>query len=362
MKNIFKLLFLIILCSVVFAACEKEEGLHELLELWVPPSIQQTSDITVGAYYYPVFSDTNWMIGQFHEPDIGLYNSEEVSVVEQHIDYSKQAGVDVWLYSWGGMESRGDTILQEVLPMANGINDVQISIVFEHGAVTETGPIDLSLETDKLKMIEAFVYLKPVFERSNYFKIDGKPVVVIRSGTGYQPQPDQLIAGDPDLRPAAFDEVRNEVNLQSGMDLYLIGDVVDWYPPERFPEYLATFDAITPYNMHTNSKQVNTRFNESVDLSYEHWTEYTDANGHLFIPNAIPGYNDTIQETRNNDVLPRGEQFFREQCNISKKYLNPGLNLVFVTSFNQWHEDTQIEPSPTYGNIYLDILKGEFKL
>ncbi|MCP4122342.1 MAG: hypothetical protein GY751_11365 [Bacteroidetes bacterium] len=358
MNYINKFLFFVFLFTIGLIACEEDEDMSKYLDKWVAPNIQITSDVTIGAYYYPRFDSASWTTGSFNVPELGLYNSEEVSVIEQHAQWSKQAGIDVWLYSWGGTESISDTVLQQIFPQVSSINDIQLAIVFEQGAVKEGGGVDLSVEAELQKMIEEFVYLKSTFDQSNYFKVDGKPVVVIRSGNGYWPRPDLLIDSDPDLRPAKIVELRNEVKAQTGYDLYLIGDVVDWIPPDRYAEYVSSFDAITPYNMHTNSKQLNTRFNEAVDLSFEHWNEFA----YTFVPNAIPSYNDTIQETRSNDVLPRSESFFREQCNISKKYLNPSLNLVFITSFNQWHEDTQVEPSPAYDNTFLDIINQEFKL
>jgi hypothetical protein len=38
--------------------------------------------------------------------------------------------------------------------------------------------------------------------------------------------------------------------------------------------------------------------------------------------------------------------------------MNP--DVVCVTSFCEWYEDTQVEPAQSYGNLYLDILR-EFK-
>jgi hypothetical protein len=99
-----------------------------------------------------------------------------------------------------------------------------------------------------------------------------------------------------------------------------------------------------------------------------------------FWVSVIPGFNDLgVRPAQNHPVIPRGSattfsEFLRSVKPLLKRQSLP-LKVLVVTSWNEWHEDTQIEPTifisdPTqkpaeltrgnwyygYGTQYLDTL------
>ncbi len=104
-----------------------------------------------------------------------------------------------------------------------------------------------------------------------------------------------------------------------------------------------------------------------------------------YVPGVSPGYNDrAVRFERNNIGLSRrltaGSEpgtLFIAQLEQARYLVDPAMgNLLLVNSFNEWHEDTQIEPvvgEPTnlplnltnglqyegYGELYLNILRAE---
>lgn len=70
----------------------------------------------------------------------------------------------------------------------------------------------------------------------------------------------------------------------------------------------------------------------------------------------LPGFNDTAVRT-GNIPLPRSIDGFWKQLEIGGKYMDNNLRMIAVTTFNEWHEYTIIEPSREYEMKYLSTLK-----
>ncbi|KAH7695523.1 glycoprotein endo-alpha-1,2-mannosidase-like protein, partial [Aphelenchoides avenae] len=71
---------------------------------------------------------------------------------------------------------------------------------------------------------------------------------------------------------------------------------------------------------------------------------YCAKNGMLFIPSVGPGYNDT-QVRPWNDANSRGRgngDYYKEHFKMAH---TSKADIVSITSFNEWHEGTQIEPA-----------------
>ena len=78
---------------------------------------------------------------------------------------------------------------------------------------------------------------------------------------------------------------------------------------------------------------------------------------------VIPGYDDSALPSRNEIIINR------DNGNVYKlfweKAKHGGADWILITSFNEWHEGTEIEPSMEYGNFYLNataIHSKSFKL
>ena len=106
--------------------------------------------------------------------------------------------------------------------------------------------------------------------------------------------------------------------------------------------------------------------------------------GVAFIPDAQPGFDSlAVRPEENAHVLPRAlgprssqTSVFAASLALAGALVDPSLGLLNVTSWNEWNEDSQIEPTtlgpaPTssppaltqgysfqpYGFSFLDVLK-----
>jgi len=130
---------------------------------------------------------------------------------------------------------------------------------------------------------------------------------------------------------------------------------------------------------------------ESVDNYYAEqgkWRELALKENCRYIPPVSPGYNDRgVRLEKDHPPLSRKLTEFSDEGSLFLYQLQKALPLVdpavdrmiLVNSFNEWHEDTQIEPTVIggnatkpealtggleyigYGERYLDILKSQTK-
>jgi glycoprotein endo-alpha-1,2-mannosidase len=113
------------------------------------------------------------------------------------------------------------------------------------------------------------------------------------------------------------------------------------------------------------------------------WRTKAIMNGCRFIPAASPGYNDrSVRFESNHPPLSRKLTADSEEGSSFKYQLAKALplvdpmanNMILINSFNEWHEDTQLEPAvgitaslpvhltgglqyAGYGDLYLNILR-----
>ncbi|TSK34909.1 Glycoprotein endo-alpha-1,2-mannosidase-like protein [Bagarius yarrelli] len=102
----------------------------------------------------------------------------------------------------------------------------------------------------------------------------------------------------------------------------------------------------------------------SYGSSYQNWKslkDFCDGNNLLFVPSVGPGYIDTsIRPWNNHNTRSRVNGRYYETG--LQAALNVKPEIISITSFNEWHEGTQIEraiPKKTIRRVYLDYQPHE---
>lgn len=377
-----------------------EENHQTETSLRTPRQLQRTTTkkkLTVGVYYYP------WHGPDFHgggylrefldppqEPLLGEYDDTKPSVIKKHLAWSMKAGINLWVTSWWGPDTREDTTTRNVIfpAIKKKYKNMKIALHYETTGRLEYDESD-PIGTIPIGTINAdMVHLcKHYLSKSKYYRIDGRPVLVMYLT--------RLLEYDGILKEVVMN-MRRSVAKECGEDLYLIGDhAFGWAPDLSDGSFMESFyylDAITNYDVYGSMIDessyagldvVNTYYSEQ-----EKWKEAALEHGTRFIPAASPGYNDrgirleanhTALSRRLDEGMAEGTLFrggLERAFHLSDTLAN---NLVLINSFNEWHEDTQIEPVKTaeatalpdeltngvdyegYGFLYLDIVKEEKK-
>jgi hypothetical protein len=151
-----------------------------------------------------------------------------------------------------------------------------------------------------------------------------------------------------------FKTVRERLG-KRGVDLYLIADVVYWEAPDKldWPFLKEHFQAVTGYNMYYRPK-----FLDAVQRQFQATDRAARKEGLRLIPNVMSGYDDTpLRGTERVTINRRRGQFYRDYWAVASEFVGPNQPFLLVTSFNEWHEGTEIEPSTEHGDLYLRLTR-----
>ena len=311
--------------------------------------------LTVGAYYYAWYGPSQWSLGtpraQLDKPEqplLGHYDSADPAVIAQHFAWAQAYGVDVFFCSWRGPGSSDDATIHDDLLPSPARGPTQIALMYESLERLGMGPdnrIQLTAESTQT-MIDDFDYMeRTYFDRPGYYRIDGRPVVIVYAS--------RILRGDVAGTIAA---IRFHLLSTYGVNPYLIGDEVDWdLPPD--PERIGLFDAITGYTLYSRTQAsgwpAQLDYVQALGRRARQFQRVARAEGVAFIPDALPGFNSrAVRPQAAEHVLPRElgprssqVSLFASTLALAGSLVDPSLNLLAVTSWNEWNEDTQIEPT-----------------
>jgi len=340
----------------------------------------QNGNPIVGVYYYPWYRrPREWrQVMRTHlkapqQPELGRYRSDDPNVVAAHIVQSVRGGIDFWAVSWWGPEQHCDVTFRNAILTHPDAGKLKYAILYE-----ATGRFGRFNNPDYRHWIPDLTYMQQhYFDHPSYLRIDGKPAVFVYLTREYFRNKGQ----------DALKEMREKFP-----HLYLVGD--DVFGAGYRSEWARNFNAVTAYDVYGQSvgRLGGTRKAiEFLATNYRHAKAQANAVGTAFMPTIAPGYNDTAVRrghpgrARYFTDVPNSKEgdLFRAMIrDVALPLLDPRAdNIVMVTSFNEWYEDTQIEPTAgtappsttddsdngtyytggdryvDYGYLYLDILR-----
>ena len=263
---------------------------------------------------------------------------------------SQELGIDTWICSWWGPESWEDETLQTVvLPTLSKDSAerpaIDFCLLYESAGLLDFDP-ERGIEFTPALTSRFRAHFKYIagkyFAHPAYRRIEGKPVVYLYLSRTFSRDFADAIA-----------EIRQTVS-ELGYSMFLIGDEVYWGEPNR--ERIALFDGITAYNMHGPPRFANLGdYEEFVDecrLTYMRYRVVAAEVGTHFIPGIMPGFDATgTVGGEGYYVIPRdlhpgsSETVLESMRRMALPLIDPKLKLITLTSFNEWHEGTQLEPS-----------------
>lgn len=354
-------------------------------------STSDTSDYTIGVYYYPWhgsnFHNRQYLRGDLQPPQLpalGEYDDTDPAVIAQHLQWSRGANVNLWVASWWGPKSREDNTLLNVIMPHEDLEGTRIALFYE-----TTSRIKKSANYSTANVYSDVAYMaKNYFDDPNYMRIDGRPVLFVYL-TRVLSRVGKLGETIALMRLAAMEN--------GGHDLYVMGDQVFNEAPDDGNTYepFDLLDGVTNYDIYGNLRRPDgyagiERLTDLVNRNKE-WRDQTRVHGNCdFVPGIAPGYNDRSVRDGNTALsrkLDKGEpegSLFRASLEMALGLTEDSTgNMLMITSWNEWHEDTQIEPvvnieqssdNPwnltcygdpcakaltyeAYGELYLDILR-----
>ena len=328
-----------------------------VLAVFVQVGHAAAAPLTVGAYYYPWFGPNGqqWNRGFVRseldppeQPLLGEYDSRDPAVIAQHYAWAQTYGVDVFFASWAGPGSYDDTVIRDDLLPSPARGPTQISILYESLQRLPVGSDDrIHIGAAAIAtMVSDFDYLARTYlTQPGYYRIDNRPVVVVYASRIFRGQVAEAIQA-----------VRTHLEADYGIDPYLIGDEADWDLGPNLAR-IKLYDAITGYTPYSRTQPAGwpdaTGYVLTTGRRMREFRAAAAAAGVGFVPDAQPGFDDLgVRPEQAHHVLPRSlspgdpsDSLFASSLARAGENVDPSLNLLTVTSWNEWNEDTQIEPT-----------------
>jgi hypothetical protein len=266
------------------------------------------------AYYYAWWDADNFGRTLFQPGE--AYNSDDVKVMQRHVQQAQSAGLDGFVMSWYGDGDRTDKNLANLLDTAQ-----------------KTGfRATIHFETPKFWGVDDVIAQLKVFyeKRINHpaiVRYQGRPVIFFWQASTYDNNTWNYIRSQ-------VDPGRNAVWIADGDNFGILsGDA---------------WDGISPYSIAWSA-------NPARQLSSWASKAQAVAPDKLWIPPVSPGCNDAAARPTTCAQDRTGGNYYQATWDGALAS-NPGW-AVIVSTFNEWMESTQIEPSVQYGDQYLQITR-----
>ena len=262
----------------------------------------------------------------FNYPRLGLYDSHSWDVVKQHAAWSKAAGLTGLISSWWGPGSFEDQSTALLLEAAR-LQGLKVSVYLEAQKGGAAGA-----ERDLRYLMEHYV------DHPTWLKVDGRPVFFI------------YLQALEDCPANVWRDAAKRIAASGLPEPVLIGDVSPREPyfASRAPYMDGTHVYVmAPYIAGKTPAQIRAY----TDATYPDWK--AKSAGRIHCATVIPGFNDTRVPGRPQPrptVARNGTGTFAE---LWRAAIKTDADWVLVTSFNEWHEGSDIEPSREWGTTFL---------
>ncbi|UCD56577.1 MAG: glycoside hydrolase family 99-like domain-containing protein, partial [Candidatus Hydrogenedentota bacterium] len=258
--------------------------------------------------------------GATHHP-LELYDSNDPTVIRKHLEMSAAAGIDVLVATWWGQDDYHDRAFRKVIREAQK-SPVQVTIYYERvPAVTQKSQLVDAVVEDLRYVLDSYA------KSSAFFAVDGKPVIFIYGRAMHQ------------LGIDAWTQVVERV--KASRPVMLIGDSTS-------AEWADIFDGLHTYNPVGAVVGGTDMFGY-----YQRAVRTCRSASKIAAVTVIPGYDDS-HIGRSTPIIAD-----REDGSLYKSLLAAAVrsdpDWLVITSFNEWHEGSEIEPSREHGRLYLDL-------
>ena len=273
--------------------------------------------VPIMAYYYIWYDPSSWDRAKIDTPSLGKYSSDDVSVMRQHIQEAKAAGIEGFIVSWKSTDVLNSRLTQ-LADVAQQEN-FKLAIIYQ-GLDFYRNPLPIDRVASDLDVfIQRFASLPA-------FQLFSKPLVIWSGTWKFTTQDIEQVTKS---RRGALLILASERNLDGYTRLSSLvdGDAYYWSSvnPATYPGY-------------------QDKLNQMSQAVH-------DNNG-LWIAPAAPGFDARL--INGTTVVDRlNGNTFRTEINTA---MASSPDAVGIISWNEFSENSHIEPSQKYGTQYLDIL------
>jgi len=261
-----------------------------------------------------------------HYPLKGAYDSQDPKLIDWHIDLAKSHGLDAFIATWWSVGDYHDRAFAKLLDRAKAKG-------FEATVYWETVPGKGTAKVERAASDLAYI-VERYGGHPAFLKLDGKPVVFVYSRVMGQ------------VQMAEWPEIITLARQRCGRDFLLIADGY----VERFARL---FDGIHVYNIcgALNEKPIGS-IRDYARKTFPAAVKLAKSHARIACITVIPGYDDRKIRTPGINAPRHDGQTYRT---LWEQAIAADPDWALITSWNEWHEGSEIEPSREHGDLYLRI-------
>ena len=279
------------------------------------------------AFFYPWYQLDYWDSEIIRDEPAARYDSSETETIAAQISSAQKAGIDGFISSWWGPGHKTDTNLKTLLQLSTE-KRFKTFIYFE----TLEGETQQALDETTIQTWLDYA-ITNYGSHPAYLKYEGKPVIAIWMAEAV------LSSSWARVFAALRAENKEAFYIGSGLD----GD-------------LELFDALHIYGIQEYDSPKKFFAKQSRHPNFLQLLTDT-ASKRLWIATVEPGYDDTLLPGRVGYIRARDQGVYYRSTWQAAVASRP--DWIFITSWNEYWENTHIEASKNYGKTYLQITRHE---
>jgi hypothetical protein len=269
------------------------------------------------AYYYVWFSPSSWDRAKIDYPRLGRYSSDDRGVMERHVEWAKRAGIDGFIVSW-----KSTPVLNRRLERLVEVADARRFklLVIYQGLDFYRRPLPAGRVARDLDFFEQRFAGDPAFDAF------GKPLVIWSGTPRFTRAQIERVTAARRERLLVLASERDVTGYRRVAPL-VDGNAYYWASvnPATYPGY--------PEKLAGMSTAVHSR-------------------GGLWIAPAAPGFD--ARRVGGSSVVPRRRgETLRAEMDAATASTPDAVGLI---SWNEFSENTHVEPSRGHGFRYLRVL------
>ena len=321
-------------------------------------------------------------------PIWGYTNEADPYVMEMQIDAAADHGVNVFIFDWywydrlpflegclndGYLKARNNERVKFYLMWANhdaklmwdrrNADDVATK---KNKSIVWKGAID----REEFEIV-VNRWIDQYFHHPSYYKIDGKPVVMIYDLAnlvaglgGIEETADAMKWFRSTAKDAGFPDVELQVTLRKGGGHQLTGvDGGKLGNQDQLIEDLG-FDSLTHYQF-VHMTNVDRDYKEIIPDVVRIWNEVDRTSNANYHPHVSIGWDNSPRKI--NDIGPvikdNTPARFKQALKRAKEFVDQHPDqppLITINSWNEWTETSYLQPCRTYGYGYLEAVRSVF--
>jgi phospholipase C len=282
-----------------------------------PPARAAAAPDPLFAYYYIWFNDGSWNRAKVDYPLLGRYSSDDRDVMRKHVEWAKQAGIDGFIVSWKSTPVL-DRRLRRLADVA-AAERFKLIVIYQ-GLDFEREPLPARRVARDLEVFEHR------FASRRAFRVFARPAVIWSGTPRFTRAEIASVTERTRRRLLVLASERNVAGYGRVADV-VDGNAYYWgsVDPATYPGYAGKLAEMG---------------------------EAVHAHGGLWIAPAAPGFDARLVGGR-SVVERRGGATLRTELDAATASAADAIGLI---SWNEFSENTHVEPSERYGSRYLDVV------